>query len=161
MRDSEIFSSVIEHALASGTAVQFRAEGESMYPTIRDGETVTVAPASPDAIVRGDIVLFRLRRRVLAHRVVSVTVSGNDRFFELRGDAKAAGDGPAGANEILGKVINVRRNGRVIPLSGARARVRRRVRSALSRAKRLAVPTTAVAGAVAAGVAVAAHLRRR
>jgi signal peptidase I len=161
MRDSEIFSAVIGHALASGTAVQFRAEGESMYPTIRDGETVTVAPVSPASLARGDVVLFRHGRRVLAHRVVGVTMSGNDRIFELRGDAKAAGDGIVGESAIVGKVINVRRNGRVIPLHGARARVRRRVRSALSRAKQLALPTTAVAGAVAAGVAVAAHLRRR
>jgi signal peptidase I len=161
MRDSELFSAVIENALAGGTAVQFRAEGESMYPTIRDGETVTVTPVSADAVARGDVVLFRLGRRVLAHRVVNVTVSGTERFFELRGDAKAAADGSSGANAILGRVIDVRRKGRAIPLTGARARVRRRVRSALSRAKRMALPTAAVAGAVAAGIAVAAHLRRR
>jgi signal peptidase I len=161
MRDSEIFSAVIEHAVAGGTAVQFRAEGESMYPTIRDGEAITVVPAAPQTIVRGDVVLFRHGRRVLAHRVVGVTVSGKDRLFELRGDAKVAGDGSVSANAIVGKVIDVRRKGRVIPLCGARARVRRRVRSALSRAKRLAVPTTAVAGAVAASMAFAVHLRRR
>lgn len=161
MQDSEIFSAVIAQALASGTPVQFRAEGESMYPTIRDGEAVTVAPVSPASIVRGDVVLFRHGRRVLAHRVVGVTMSGTERFLELRGDAKAAGDGSVNASAIVGKVINVRRGGRVIALAGARARVRRRVRSALSRAKRLAAPTTAVAGAVAAGVAIAVHLRRR
>jgi signal peptidase I len=161
MRDSEIFSAVIGHALASGTPVQFRAEGDSMYPTIRDGEAITVAPVSPASIVRGDVVLFRHGRRLLAHRVVGVTMSGNERIFELRGDAKGAGDGSISANAIVGKVIEVRRKGRVIPLCGARARVRRRVRSALSRARQFAMPTTAVAGAVAAGMAVAVHLRRR
>ena len=44
-----------------------------MYPTIRDGETMTVAPVPPHAVVRGDVVLFRHGSRVLAHRVVGVT----------------------------------------------------------------------------------------
>ena len=161
MRDSEIFSGVIEQALAAGTVVRFRAEGESMYPAIRDGETVTVTPVAPAAVARGDIVLFRYGRRLLAHRVVEVTMSGSERIFELRGDAKAASDGPVPGAAIVGRVVEVRRNGRLVPLAGARARVRRRVRATLSRAKRLVAPTTAVAGAVAASVAVAAHLRRR
>jgi signal peptidase I len=161
MRDSEIFSGVIEQALASGTVVRFRAEGESMYPTIRDGETVTVTPVRSDAIARADIVLFRHGRRLLAHRVVEVTVSSRERVFQLRGDAKGAADGPVPASAIVGKVVDVRRDGRQIPLTGVRARVRRRVRATLSRVRRMAAPTTAVVGAVAAGVAVAAHFRRR
>ena len=161
MRDSELFSAIVEQALAAGTPVQFRAEGDSMYPTIRDGESVTVAPVRASAIARGDVVLFRHGRRVLAHRVVGVTISGSERFFELRGDAKAAADGLVHAGAIVGKVMHVRRRGRVIPLSGVRARARRTVRSAASRARRLALPTATVAGALVAGVAVAAHLRRR
>lgn len=132
-----------------------------MYPTIRDGEPVTVAPVRASAIARGDVVLFRHGRRVLAHRVVGVTSSGRERFFELRGDAKVAPDGRVDASAIVGKVVNVRRNRRVIPLCGARARARRQVRSALSRARRLALPSAAVAAAIAAGVAAAVHLRRR
>jgi signal peptidase I len=132
-----------------------------MYPTIRDGEAVTVAPIRPASVVRGDVVLFRHGRRVLAHRVVAVTGCGSERVFELRGDAKAAADGCFDASAIVGKVVNVRRGRRLIPLCGARARARRRMRSALSRARRLALPTTAVAGALAAGAAVAAHLRGR
>jgi len=57
MRHSGIFSGIIEEALAHGTAVRFRAEGTSMYPTIRDGETITVVAVSTDEVVRGDVLL--------------------------------------------------------------------------------------------------------
>ena len=134
MRHSEIFGAVIEEALTNGTIVRFRAEGISMYPTIRDGEAITVAAVSTDDVVRGDVLLCRHGKRVLAHRVVGVTTCGTERFFELRGDAKTSCDAPVAANAVVGKVIGVRRNGRVIPLAGRAARLRHRARRAASRA---------------------------
>jgi signal peptidase I len=135
MRDSGIFDAVIEQALTNGTMVRFRAEGDSMYPTIRDGETITVAPVSPEAIVRGDVLLCRHGTRVLAHRVVGTTSCGTDHFFVLRGDAKASCDAPVDASAVVGKVINVVRGARLIPLCGRAARIRRAARTAASRAK--------------------------
>jgi signal peptidase I len=143
MRHSGIFGAVIEQALANGTMVRFCAEGDSMYPTIRDGETITVAAASPDAIVRGDVLLFRHGTRVLAHRVVRTTSCGNERFFVLRGDAKASCDPPVGASALVGKVVSVAREGRLIPLCGRAARIRRAARAAASRAKAFGVRVTA------------------
>jgi signal peptidase I len=135
MRHSAIFGAVIEQALTNGTIVRFRAEGGSMYPTIRDGETITIAAVSPRAIVRGDILLCRHGTRVLAHRVVGTTGCGTERFFVLRGDAKASCDAPVDASAVVGKVISVVRRGRVIPLCGRAARIRRAARAAASRAK--------------------------
>ena len=97
MRLSGIFNAVIDDALANGTSVRFRAEGSSMYPTIRDGESITVAAVSTNDIVRGDVLLSRHGTRLLAHRVVGVTTRGRERLFELRGDGKAACDAPVGA----------------------------------------------------------------
>jgi signal peptidase I len=135
VRDSEIFGAVITEALANGTIVRFCAEGISMYPTIRDGETITVASVSTDDVVRGDLLLCRHGKRVLAHRVVGVTTCGTERFFELRGDARASCDAPVGAAAVVGRVIGVRRNGRAIVLSGRAARLRHRARAAASGAK--------------------------
>jgi len=126
---------VIEEALTNGTIVRFRAEGISMYPTICDGEAITVAAVSTDDVVRGDVLLCRHGKRVLAHRVVGVTSCGTERFFELRGDAKVSCDAPVGAGAVVGKVVSVRRNGRVIPLSGRAARLRHRARTAASRVR--------------------------
>ena len=134
MRHSAIFGAVVEEALMNGTMVRFRAEGISMYPTIRDGEAITVAAVSTDEVVRGDVLLCRHGTRVLAHRVVGVTTCGTERFFELRGDAKTSCDAPVAAKAVVGRVVGVRRNGRVIPLSGRAARIRHGARAAASRA---------------------------
>src|SRR6266851_5936415 len=135
MRHSAVFGAVIEEALANGTVVRFRAEGNSMYPTIRDGEPITVAAVPAEQVVRGDVLLCRHGHRLLAHRVVGVTTHGTERFFELRGDAKVSCDSPVAAGAVVGRVVGVRRNGRVIPLSGCGARLRHKARAAASGAK--------------------------
>lgn len=125
---------MVEDALAKGTTVRFRAEGISMYPTIRHGEAITVARVVTADVVRGDVLLCRHGTRVLAHRVVSVTRCGSERFFELRGDAKASCDASVAGGAVVGRVIGVGRNGRVIALSGRAARWRYHARAAASRA---------------------------
>jgi signal peptidase I len=143
MQQAEIFGSMVVDGLACGATVRFRAEGVSMYPTIRDGETITVAAVRADDVIRGDVLLCRHGVRLLAHRVVDVTRSNGGRLFELRGDAKASSDAPVGASAVVGKVVNVHRNGRVIQLCGCAARLRRATRSAASRAQAFirSVPT--------------------
>ena len=116
MRHSETFGAVIEDALRKGATVRFRAEGTSMYPTIRHGDTITVVAVSPGQVARGDVLLCHQGRRVLAHRVVGVTTYGTERVFQLKGDARIECDAPVSASAILGAVIDVRRDRRLIPL---------------------------------------------
>jgi len=138
MRKSDLFADAMHEALTSGALVRFRAEGTSMYPTIRDGEVVTIAPIACGEIVRGDVLMCRHSERFLTHRVVAVndfTGCDGDRVFHLRGDAKAACDAPVAAVNVVGRVISVDRNGRVIPMSGRAARLRHRARATASRAR--------------------------
>jgi signal peptidase I len=132
MRQTELFLATIDQALASGTLVRFRAEGESMYPTIRHGDVITVSAVSTHDIVRGDLLLCRHARHVLAHRVVETIGHGAARVFLLRGDAKAACDAPVAADAVIGRVTAVCRDGRVMRVCGRAARLRHRVRSAAS-----------------------------
>ena len=132
MRHYGLFGAVIDEALTAGTVVRFRAEGTSMHPTIRDGEAITIAPVPPDDVVRGDLLLCRQDRRVIAHRVVGITTRDATRVFELRGDAKAACDAPIRADAVVGLVIAVHRNGRVVTLCGRAARLRHQARAVAS-----------------------------
>ncbi len=63
-----------------------------MHPTIKDGETITVEPVKPSGIKRGDIVLYRFEKGVIAHRVVRIEKNGGAPLFILRGDALGAQD---------------------------------------------------------------------
>jgi hypothetical protein len=99
-------------------SISFRAAGDSMYPSIRDGESIIVSPLHGDRIVRGDVLLCRHGDRFLAHRVVELSGVGPERVVRLRGDAKRDCDAPVAESSVIGKVVSVRRDGRTISLSG-------------------------------------------
>jgi hypothetical protein len=67
-----LFIDVSTELLRQGQSVRFRAPGRSMYPTIKEGETIRVEPLAPFDIKRGDILLYIVGRKVVAHRVVSI-----------------------------------------------------------------------------------------
>jgi hypothetical protein len=49
-----------------------------MHPAIREGETITVAPVTLVDIKRGDILLYIVGRKIIAHRVVRIKSEKND-----------------------------------------------------------------------------------
>ena len=67
-----LFIDVSTELLRQGKSVRFRAPGLSMHPTIKEGETITVEPVAPFDIKRGDILLYIVGRKIIAHRVVRI-----------------------------------------------------------------------------------------
>jgi hypothetical protein len=82
-----------------------------MLPAILPGDTLVVESASRDSVNRGDIVLFGRDRRLFAHRVVARPHSSQ---ILTRGDSMARPDPPVSADEILGKVSYIIRDGKCI-----------------------------------------------
>lgn len=122
--------------LEQGYTVRFSAPGRSMLPTIKDGETITVEPAIAASIKLGDIILYRNRTGVIAHRVMRIEQTGKcDLRFIPRGDAMAVSDPPVDADQVLGRVVSVRRNGRNVRVSGAKAKFYRTARRCASQLK--------------------------
>jgi signal peptidase I len=120
MRHAHVLDTLIDEALASGRMVRLRADGASMHPAIRDGEAIAIESVAPEEVEPGNVLLCRHDARLLAHRVVGVTMHGAVRMFELRGDAKGANDAPVPADAVVGRVVGVWRNGRIVSV-GARA----------------------------------------
>ncbi len=67
-----LFIDVSNELLRRGQSVRFRAPGLSMHPAIKEGETITVAPVALFNIKRGDILLYIVGRKIIAHRVVRI-----------------------------------------------------------------------------------------
>jgi len=182
-----LFIDVSTELLRRGQSVRFRAPGLSMHPAIKEGEIITVVPISSFDIKRGDILLYVVGKKVIAHRVVSIKSEKNDSqshssanfsiqstshpaaslstqsstqspshslasfatriktqstahstanasthsstqasihskelnpqlIFILRGDASLTCDDPVEAQQVLGKVVSVEKNGRSISL---------------------------------------------
>ena len=87
MNASRIFLEASHEILRLGYAVRFRAGGQSMHPTIKDGEMITVEPVTPGDIKRGDILLYQFKKGVIAHRVMRVEREDAQLRFILRGDS--------------------------------------------------------------------------
>ncbi len=69
---SDMFLDTIVELLRSGQAVRFRAPGNSMHPTIKNSETITVEPVAPSSVKVGDIILYRSKAGIIAHRVIRI-----------------------------------------------------------------------------------------
>jgi signal peptidase I len=114
-----------------------------MHPTIMDGETIVAEPVDALAVKRGEIVLYRTTRGLIAHRVIAIRKKGASRLFTLRGDAARTSCEMVEAEQVMGRVIRVERGGREIDLRGKGARFRQMaglraawLKNALLRARR-------------------------
>lgn len=96
--------------LEKGKPFRFEARGESMHPSVRDGDVLTVEPLAGRPLRPGDIVAFvhpgtgALR----VHRVIGLEPGR----FVLKGDNALGADPAVGPEAILGRVVGLERGGR-------------------------------------------------
>lgn len=160
----QLFIDVSTGLLRQGQSVRFCASGQSMHPTIKEGETITVVPVAVSDIRRGDILFYKIGKKVVAHRVISIKQEKSNstshssanslnnsatqstahsltlnppHLFILRGDASFTCDEPVGTHQVLGKVVSVEKYGRSLDLYSRKARIFRFAYEWTSRLKRL------------------------
>lgn len=139
IRNTREFLAVATDVLHDGHALRFRAEGWSMYPIIRDGDIVEVAPVRASQLRRGDVLLCRIGDAAIAHRLVGFNNGTGHTALVLRGDAAFAKDAPVPFTSVIGRVTDVRRDGNERGLATHRARITGLLVSRLWRVKRWAV----------------------
>lgn len=93
-----------------GVPFRFNANGYSMTPAIRDGDTITLSPLKDLLPRRGDVFAFRHSNQLqmLVHRILR---KKGDRFF-IKGDNCSVADGWIPAENLLGIVTRVERQGK-------------------------------------------------
>jgi hypothetical protein len=161
LTSADLFRDLSTELLSQGKSIRFHALGRSMYPTIREGEAITVAPIEPSSINIGDIILYRQDISVVAHRVVRIIKTelppagsldaeypSNDtrhlslvtrHSFLLRDDTWGKQAVLVTGEQILGKVVRVERNGRHLDPYSRRAQIRLIAHTIASRIKRWVV----------------------
>lgn len=132
---SKVFLDVATHVLRSGYRLRFRAGGGSMWPTIQPGEAITVEPANETEVNLRDIVLYRTGRGLIGHRVVAIANRNGERVWLTCGDAGRGEREPVAAEQILGKVVAVERDGRSIDLASRKAKIKHSIRVLALRCK--------------------------
>jgi signal peptidase I len=99
----------------------FSVVGSSMWPSLHDGDLVRVRQGGTD-LRRGDIVVFRRRHALVAHRVVRIERRAGDVVLWARGDNSDRWDPPLGTGEVIGRVVGARRGDRYLALDTPAAR---------------------------------------
>jgi signal peptidase I len=101
----ELLSAVTE----KGKSLRFRASGISMIPFIKDEDVITISPIPSGRPVIGDVVAFLLpgANRLAVHRIIEKRNAG----YIIKGDNVPEPDGLIPADNVLGLVTEVERNG--------------------------------------------------
>ena len=95
-----------------------------MRPFLFSGDYLEIAPITPAALRVGDIVLMWTPEDLpLAHRIIRITGDGENRRFDLKGDANLRIDRQVAPADVIGVVVAAIRDGRRIPLNRGWRRV--------------------------------------
>ena len=104
--------------LAEGRKVEIEVSGMSMAPLIRRGDRIVVAPVREDELAVHDIVVVRTDGKLLAHRVVALAP------LRTKGDLADEVDPEWPTDSVVGRVIGVRRDQRLVSLHSLEGLVR-------------------------------------
>lgn len=110
-----------EHFLA-GRAVRFTITTSSMMPLLAPGDVITVRLVAASALQVGDIVVRRVNRMWLAHRIIAYGQTGETTWYETKGDNHYCADQLWQAAEREGVVLAAECANTVIHLRSAWAR---------------------------------------
>jgi signal peptidase I len=128
----KIVSDLIREEMAQGTALRFRVISGSMAPLIAAGDEVVVERASGDRLRRGDIVLYTIDGAFHTHRLLARRRHGGATLLVTKGDTALNPDQPWRGEQLLGKVVAIRREDRTIDLGSGKWRVINRLLGVLA-----------------------------
>jgi len=94
--------------LAEGTTLRVKAEGYSMYPSIKPGSSILIEPVSDGYFPSpGEIIAWKRKTGLVVHRLVRIVKEDTEILYITRGDSCANEDPPVTHDQIAGKVIQV------------------------------------------------------
>jgi signal peptidase I len=94
--------------LAEGKTLKVKANGYSMYPSIKPGSLIMIEPLAAGATpAPGEIIAWKRESGLVVHRLIRILKNDGVTNFITRGDSCALKDQPVTIDQIAGKVIQV------------------------------------------------------
>lgn len=83
--------------------------GNSMLPTLKSGERISIYRCDAEEIVIGDIIVYKLRcNHLVVHRVLDIMLVEGMKFFLTKGDHNLEDDGYfIPFCSVLGKYVDI------------------------------------------------------
>ncbi len=103
--------------LAEGKTIRVKAEGLSMYPSIKPGSVIFIEPFKKGTgPVAGEIIAWKREAGFVVHRLVGRFEKDNSEYIVTRGDSSMDEDEPVQTGQIAGRVIKVENpEGKIVP----------------------------------------------
>ena len=106
----DVFAELCVSLLQSGTSIRFIAQGDSMLPGLRSGDTLICEPAAAHQLKVGDIVFFLTADgQGIFHRIIRIRKLDGNPSYLVQADNSLKPDGWKNAGKILGKVSRLSR----------------------------------------------------
>jgi GNAT superfamily N-acetyltransferase len=107
---------ISSQVLGNDSAFRFRAWGQSMDGCIKNGEYIEVRRMKSEELVPGDIIFFFCEGHPFVHRLIRKENTGKKIVIWAKGDQVQGFDACLSPEDILGKVVAVRRAGKWLSL---------------------------------------------
>ena len=112
---------LLAQRLASGSCVRLTLTATSMAPFLLPGDRLLLATVRVESLVVGDLVAIAARPCPIVHRIVAVSARQGGQTFVTKGDAGAMFDRQFPPEAVLGRVVSVQRDDKVLPLAAHNA----------------------------------------
>jgi signal peptidase I len=113
---------LISNVMKKHKWIDLPAQGTSMFPYIQDGDVCTFVTCSPAELQRGDTALYHtVQGKLVTHRFVKQETINKYTFYMFKGDTNLGFDEPVGEQQIIGKLIYIKRRRRKISAGSVRS----------------------------------------
>ncbi|HNC42628.1 MAG TPA: S24/S26 family peptidase [Acidobacteriota bacterium] len=107
---------------------RMRLSGNTMRPTIHNGDWITIEPIKPGTLKAGDIVLLvTSSETAMIHRLIRLDFTKDSPYVLTRGDSTEYFDVPVPLSHVLGRISHIEHNGQKTDLTTFWQRVRTRL----------------------------------
>jgi signal peptidase I len=110
---------LIHKVLKKYGLIELPAQGNSMFPLIKQDDICTFETCNPFLLNRGDVVLFfSTEGQLITHRFLRIVDLGDKQVFIFKGDTNVGTDDPILEEQIIGRLTYIRRSKKSIPIGG-------------------------------------------
>lgn len=94
--------------LSEGKTIKVRADGYSMYPSIKPGSVIFIEPLEKnEKPLTGEIIAWKRDSGLVVHRIMEIVEIDGKLLLVTRGDSSLMDDQPVWRENIAGRVIGI------------------------------------------------------
>jgi signal peptidase I len=119
------FLRLATYQFSQESELRVKMAGKSMSPAIEESDSILIKSVPTDQLSVGDVILYAsLSDTAVIHRIVRIEKGA----VVTRGDFCSIDDAPVALTRVLGKVVDVERDGNPVPVNHAKPSLWRRIR---------------------------------